>query len=863
MISHITGFLSQFMPRSSVPISNALTRNFVKSQLSTILILIVGLIGINFDANASGGGPPTNKAAFLNFTDTDPNVGKIGGTVTIGKATDESKITHYVLRWGLLGHCSAANSFIAEIPKTGSNITWQLPQGTQIPAAVYELLVYTKNANGEMLTCQSQYKTITDYKAPAPDKIAKAVTLTKTATNIVSDLASWNIRVEDIDIKPASSEANITHYAVYWANSWGTKSILYPNAIVTLAKTGGPLTWSFPANATAPWPIWGIVVCSRNYNQEYCGPVGNSNRASYPLMGDLDYAEIINNTLPAMDDIVTGVLGGGNCPGANIVASCGNRTCDTNETAANCPSDCTNYAIASYNFQTICSATQLALTYHPTSIAQIQSIVTNAVATGKHVKAVSGALPLDHNVTIQNLVGTASDFVCTDGVTIGTDQITPANPNFPISIQTFEGKEVVNVPAGMRLIDLGKWLHDRGRGVGYAHMGWADVSIGGNISMSAHGSSPTNRNVLAHRVVGLDVVGPDGVLRSYSEGTTNSDTFKALRTGLGYLGVIVNVKLEIEPDVNLHVKITYHNEDELFDGTPDSFFQSMADCDWGQFNWYPGRNAYVRACGKETTEALEAGAENTLLKPEIPAALNIPMQNMMQAGACDLENGVMEFVETFRYLQLLLTPPMAKDVNGQHVPTGDAIGPQYLMQTSHLLDGQTGFFQLDWEVAVPYTHMQAAAEYVRNFLDGQNVKNRDINLPLVGVFTRFGISEDKTLMAYTGTGGDWIDGEPLVFMEMPIYIPVGFDQAKMADYLAPFIEYTTYLIQNYDARGHWAKNREWMFPLEQAEGNLNHDNRFTRFNAVINQIDPNGVFANAAGKRLGITYSNFTYPAGW
>ncbi len=40
-------------------------------------------------------------------------------------------------------------------------------------------------------------------------------------------------------------------------------------------------------------------------------------------------------------------------------------------------------------------------------------------------------------------------------------------------------------------------------------------------------------------------------------------------------------------------------------------------------------------------------------------------------------------------------------------------------------------------------------------------------------------------MAYTGTGGDWVVEEPAVFFKMPIYIPVGFDEAKMADYLAP------------------------------------------------------------------------------
>ena len=116
----------------------------------------------------------------------------------------------------------------------------------------------------------------------------------------------------------------------------------------------------------------------------------------------------------------------------------------------------------------------------------------------------------------------------------------------------------------------------------------------------------------------------------------------------------MNVWLEIDETTNLHVKATYHKESELFDGSPDSFFQGIAQCDWGQYLWYPGRDAFMKMCGMETTEAAEPGAINTLLDPDVPDVLNIPMQKMMQAGPCDLDNGIMEFVELWRYLQLLL-----------------------------------------------------------------------------------------------------------------------------------------------------------------------------------------------------------------
>ena len=38
------------------------------------LIMTIALIGISFNVNASGGGPPSDKATFVSFTDTDPNL---------------------------------------------------------------------------------------------------------------------------------------------------------------------------------------------------------------------------------------------------------------------------------------------------------------------------------------------------------------------------------------------------------------------------------------------------------------------------------------------------------------------------------------------------------------------------------------------------------------------------------------------------------------------------------------------------------------------------------------------------------------------------------------------------------------------
>jgi hypothetical protein len=353
----------------------------------------------------------------------------------------------------------------------------------------------------------------------------------------------------------------------------------------------------------------------------------------------------------------------------------------------------------------------------------------------------------------------------------------------------------------------------------------------------------------------LDVVGADGTLRTYSRGTTPTDTWKALTTHLGLLGVVVRARLKVEPQFNLHVAVTYQDEARLFDGTYGaSFIDVVKECDFGQLQWFPGVGRFVRTCGTRTTEAAEPGARNVLLNPDIADSLKAPLQGLLQAAACDSESGFLDFVEEFRFAQIYTTPPFVKTVNGALHATSDVIGPSHRMLGSSLLAAQQGFFQMDWEVAVPETRMNDAMAYIRRFVDGQNARNRMIRLPLVGMFLRFARIEDQTLMAYEGTGGPFVEGQYVVHVEMPIYVPVGFSAAQLEDYMSPFREYVTTLINTYGGRGHWGKNRDFIFPLQVANGSLDYGGRLTRFRNVVRTLDPHGMFANALSTELGIVY---------
>ncbi len=85
------------------------------------------------------------------FTDGDMDEGEIGGTVTIRKADDETSITHYVVYYGdgtriRLGGEAA----IAEIAKTGSDVSCAIPDDTSLPEGATHILAFAKTAAGEV-----------------------------------------------------------------------------------------------------------------------------------------------------------------------------------------------------------------------------------------------------------------------------------------------------------------------------------------------------------------------------------------------------------------------------------------------------------------------------------------------------------------------------------------------------------------------------------------------------------------------------------------------------------------------------------------------------------------------------------------
>ncbi|CAA0119791.1 L-gulono-1,4-lactone dehydrogenase [BD1-7 clade bacterium] len=694
----------------------------------------------------------------------------------------------------------------------------------------------------------------------APDKptdSASKVRITFTADPNPANLIPIRL-LEGIEIWPAEDESKITHYNVYWGDSERNKLgiALAPRlAHIPATKDGSVLVHEFPPGLKMEaGAIW-VLVCAENDGREFCGKDGNMEKVTDPLLSIFGRLNTIKSTIKNNGDLA----------GVEVMKTCSNLICDGVETAQNCPSDCSDFGHASFNFQVLCNEADMQDVYHPTSIAEIQAIIKQAAANGIRVKVTGGQ-------AVNTTSGSATSVICTDGITLVMDQFDHEREGLGMQLETFEGQEVVSVAAGTNMHELGEWLYSRGKGLGYVHLGWRHVSVAGAIGTSAHGSSPKNRNILSHSVVSMDVIGADGEIQTYSRGTTgvaDPDLWKAFTTHLGYMGVITRVRLEVQAATNTQVKVTFHNEDELFENNKTgSVYNDIKDCDYGQYNWFPSQNQYLRTCGKTTTAAAEDGANNRLLFPYVDLGQLSVEQTMQifQIGGADTSLEAHENMAYMRRSGWHLTPPLVKTVKGETRYTTNAIAPTHRITSSKLIDtvGRE-MRQMDWEVAVPFNNMQAAMEYVRDFTNGMNVKNRSTPVPLIGIFVRFSKVENNTLLAYTGTGNGFEDGTIAVHIEMPIFVPAALSEQQFNEYMDPYEEAMRVLVTQYGARGHWGKNMHsddpWMFELQRDIGA--YGDRLTRFNNAVAKVDPNGMFANKFAKAIGIKYPNFTYPASW
>ncbi len=113
----------------------------------------------------------------------------------------------------------------------------------------------------------------------------------------------------------------------------------------------------------------------------------------------------------------------------------------------------------------------------------------------------------------------------------------------------------VTVGAGIKYGDLAVQLDN----AGFALANMASlphISVGGSIATATHGSGLRNGN-LATSVSGLELVTADGQLHSLTR-AKDGDNFRGAVVGLGALGIVTHVTLDVEPSYEM-TQIVYRN----------------------------------------------------------------------------------------------------------------------------------------------------------------------------------------------------------------------------------------------------------------------------------------------------------------
>ncbi|HEY4826752.1 MAG TPA: D-arabinono-1,4-lactone oxidase [Solirubrobacteraceae bacterium] len=206
--------------------------------------------------------------------------------------------------------------------------------------------------------------------------------------------------------------------------------------------------------------------------------------------------------------------------------------------------------------------------YTPTSIEQVCEIVQAAEAAGVTVRAVGSG----HSW---------SDVALTRGFLLlptGLAEPLPSGPDF--LREDWKDRDLVQTQAGIRIRELNSYLD--GRGLGLLNMGGYDhQTVAGVISTSTHGSG-MEFGPLNDFVRSFDIVGAGGAVYriepadgptdrgAYEEAYGDSRTlikddhwFNAAVVGMGSMGVICTVTLEVRSKYYLREVRTFHTWDEV------------------------------------------------------------------------------------------------------------------------------------------------------------------------------------------------------------------------------------------------------------------------------------------------------------
>ncbi|XP_030543023.1 L-gulonolactone oxidase 3 [Rhodamnia argentea] len=463
---------------------------------------------------------------------------------------------------------------------------------------------------------------------------------------------------------------------------------------------------------------------------------------------------------------------------------------------------------------------------YPSTEEELRSAVAYAARSGLNVKVVSKFSHTIPKLACPGRNGSADSFLI-------------STANYASTIDVDMTNLVVTADAGVPLREL----IDRVEGQGLSLVAapyWEGVSVGGLISMGAHGSSWWGKGGAVHdHVVGISLVVPAKESEGFAKVIriqAQDQLLNAARVSLGMLGVISKVKFSLER--RFKRSITYNFTDDA--RIEETYMDHAMKYEFADIAWYPSKHTAVyrydnrvllNTSGDGVYDFLGFQSNSVVVSKSVRATEKSLENARNVDGKCVLAS------TTLGYKKLI-----ANGLRNGLIFTGyPVIGHQGKMQTSgSCLYSPPSRTDLTcaWDPRVDglffyETTAIFPAQRFAGFI--QDVKKlRDVNPENfcgVDIYNGFLIRFIKASKAYLGQPED--------------SVAVDFNYYRANDPSTPRLnqdvweEVEQMAFFKHGAKPHWAKNRKLAF--------LNVRNKypnFAKFMAAKKQLDPQNMFSS-------------------
>ena len=228
--------------------------------------------------------------------------------------------------------------------------------------------------------------------------------------------------------------------------------------------------------------------------------------------------------------------------------------------------------------------------------------------------------------------------------------------------------KTVTVEAGMKYRELCPWLNDKGFAL-HNLASLPHISVAGAITTATHGSGVKNGN-LSTAVVALEIVMADGNVMNLSK--NDGEKFYAVAVGLGAIGVITKVTLQIQPAFMMRqyvfTELPLSQLKEHFDKIVSSGYSVSLFTDWQNENmnevWIKSR---VDDATNSETKKDFFGA--------LPATKNLHPIIELSAENCTEQMGVPgSWYERLPHFKMGFTPSSGKELQAEYfIPRHNAM----------------------------------------------------------------------------------------------------------------------------------------------------------------------------------------------